>query len=282
MNRWNKFYQNIRDPSWPECANEHEFHNLPAAIKKEILSTHNSANYLALSESDIIDNIFSENDYHQSKNYQEFNLTFPVANDFFVFYNETLEGGGIEVGQYFPMILKFLYPNRVFSNCLEWCSGHGVIGFRLLADGVCENLHFLEMHKPAIDACVKTIQHMPDRFIGKVSYTHAATLKNLSKNIKFDLVVSNPPNFPGKFTAKLFDIPRNHLTRITVDKEWQAHQDFFTNIVKHLTKDGVILLQEVYHIDEYAEMISSAGLKIKKMFAIKHQPSPWYLELTHK
>ena len=67
-----------------------------------------------------------------------------------------------------------------------------------------------------------------------------------------------------------------------MDKEWQAHQDFFTNIVKHLTEDGIILLQEVYHIDEYAEMISSAGLKIKKMFAIKHQPSPWYLELTHK
>ena len=63
----------------------------------------------------------------------------------------------------------------------------------------------------------------------------------------------------------------------------QSHKDFFANVANNLAEDGVILLQEIYHIDEFAEMIDHGKLKIKKMFMVKkHNPLPWYLELTHK
>ena len=71
-----------------------------------------------------------------------FDLEIFVAKDFPVFYNNTLEGGGNNFGQLYPSIIKLLYPDRIFNDCLEWCSGHGVIGFRLLADEICKNLHF--------------------------------------------------------------------------------------------------------------------------------------------
>lgn len=36
---WNLFYENIRDPSWPNCKTEADFHKLPSKIKKEMIDT---------------------------------------------------------------------------------------------------------------------------------------------------------------------------------------------------------------------------------------------------
>lgn len=279
MISWQDFYHTIKDPSWPPCVNEHEFTKLPKHIQHEILTLHHGQPFIALTPDDMID-IFA-NDVVEP-NSDIFDQEFFVANDFKVFYNSTLDGGGNSVGQRYPLVLKLLYPDRIFDNCLEWCSGHGVIGFRLLADGVCKNLHFLEMHQPAVDACKKTVSNMPSRFENKVSIYQCSTLKSLPNNVKFDLIVSNPPHFPMQLGDKLFKIPQTHHRRITVDKDWQTHQDFFANVAKHLTDDGVILLQEVYHVDEFADMIDHGGLKIKNMFAEKNNPLPWYLELAHK
>jgi tRNA1(Val) A37 N6-methylase TrmN6 len=278
MNRWKDFYQVIRDSTWPECVNEHEFTKLPEHIQHEILTTHNGKTYLEVTQDDIIDVFVNDTQLETDC----LDLQFPVANDFNVYYNASLDGGGNSFSERYPLILKYLYPNRVFDNCLEWCGGHGVIGFRLLADGICNNLHFLEMYQPAIDACSKTIEHMPNRFKGKVSWTQSSTVKKIPEHLKFDLVVSNPPHFPLLLGHKLFEVSKNHHQRITVDKEWQTHKDFFTNIANNLAQDGVVLLQEIYHIDEFAEMIDHGNLKITKMFTEKNNLLPWYLELTHK
>jgi 16S rRNA G966 N2-methylase RsmD len=279
MNTWQNFYQNIRDSSWPECANEHEFTKLPNHIQDEILTLHNGQTFISLAQDDIVD-VFVDGIVETATD--NFDLEFLVANDFKVFYNNMLEGGGNSVGQRYPLILKLLYPDRIFDSCLEWCSGHGVIGFRLLADGICKNLHFLEMYQPAVNACKKTIANMPTRFANRVSMYETSTLTSLPSDIRFDLIVSNPPHFPLQLGDQLFDIPKTHHHRITVDKEWNTHKDFFANAAKYLADDGVILLQEIYHIDEFSEMIDQGGLKIKNMFAEKNYPLPWYLELTHK
>jgi 16S rRNA G966 N2-methylase RsmD len=279
MKTWQNFYQNIQDPSWPLCVNEHEFTRLPTHIQNEILTLHNGQGLVALTAEDIVD-VFAVPVVETDTD--NFDLEFFVANDFKVFYNNNLEGGGNSVGQRYPLILKLLYPDRNFDSCLEWCSGHGAIGFRLLADGICKNLHFLEMYQPAVNACKKTIANMPTRFANSVSIYETSTLTSLPSDIQFDLIVSNPPHFPLQLGDQLFNIPKTHHQRITVDKEWNTHKDFFANAAKYLADDGVILLQEIYHIDEFSEMIDQGGLKIKNMFAEKNCPLPWYLELTHK
>lgn len=38
--QWNRFYQDIKDPSWPACATVSEFDQLPDHIKKEINTVH--------------------------------------------------------------------------------------------------------------------------------------------------------------------------------------------------------------------------------------------------
>ena len=39
---WNNFYNNIKDPSWPDCSSQHDFEKLPVLIQQEILNSHNA------------------------------------------------------------------------------------------------------------------------------------------------------------------------------------------------------------------------------------------------
>lgn len=279
MSTWQEFYQKIRDASWPDCVNEHEFNNLPDDIQKEILHEHAGLSFVKLTKDEIVD-VFQNNTTATAPDQVE--LEFRVANDFVVYYNKLLDGGGTTIGQRYSLILKYLYPNRKFDRCLDWCGGSGLIGFRLLADGICDKVDFVESFVPAVDACKKTLTHMPDRFANRVQMHTVDSLTLLPTDAVFDLVVSNPPHYPLQLGQKFFDIPQNHHDRITVDRQWQAHRDFFANIKRHLSRDGVILLQEIYHVDEYAEAIRQGGLKIKRMFAEKRTPLPWYLELEHQ
>jgi 16S rRNA G966 N2-methylase RsmD len=285
MSRWNNFYQNIRDPSWPECASEHEFAKLPEHIQHEILNDFGGSEYLYLTKQDLYhlpltlpaDDLCSNQDY---------DLQFSVANDFVVYYNHSIEGGGIDVGQNFPRIIRCLYPNRTFEHGMEWAAGHGAIGFRLLADCICKNMHLVESHQSAINACEKTISNMPTRFCGAVSVSHTSTLETLDHRLKFDLIVANPPAYstclwnPDNFE----NAPVLDWHRISVDKNWQAHQDFFANVKKHLAPGGVVLLQEQKFgssVFEFEKFIADSGLKIVSAFSEKSNQYTWYLELTH-
>ena len=286
MSRWNNFYQNIRDPSWPDCANEHEFTTLPEHIQHEILNDFGGSEYVYLTKQDLYhlpltlpsDDLTSNTDY---------DLEFLVANDFVVYYNHSIEGGGINIGQNFPRIIRCLYPDRIFKHGMEWAAGHGAIGFRLLADGICKTMHLVESHQSAINACKKTISNVPARFHGTVSMSHTDTLETLNNKLQFDLIVANPPTYKTHLwnISNFEHAPMHDWHRISVDKDWQAHQDFFVNIKKHLAPNGVILLQEQKFgssVFEFEKFIADSGLKIVSAFVEKFNQHTWYLELTHQ
>ena len=46
--QWNEFYNNIKDPAWPDCLTVNDFELLPEFIKKEILEIHAGAHERAL------------------------------------------------------------------------------------------------------------------------------------------------------------------------------------------------------------------------------------------
>jgi 16S rRNA G966 N2-methylase RsmD len=217
---------------------------------------------------------------------QDYDLQFSVANDFVVYYNHNIEGGGIHDGQNFPRVIKYLYPDRIFEQGMEWAAGHGAIGFRLLADGICKKIHLVEKHQSAINACKKTIDNMPVRFKNTVTFSHTSTIATLDHSLQFDLIVANPPTYRSHlWTHKNFSsTPSQDWYRISFDKDWQAHQDFFANIKKHLTANGTVLLQEQTlgsSVFEFEKFIIAGGLKIVSAFYEKINTFTWYLELAH-
>ena len=193
-----------------------------------------------------------------------------------------LDGGGRSWGNEFPKVLRTLHPTRVFNRCLDWCSGPGYCGFEMMDQGVCKSLALMDLHDLAIKYANITIEknNCQDRV---VAY-NIDRVASLPEHEKFDLVIGNPPHSAGVNHELDFD-----QTRILSDVGWESHKEFFANIGKYLTEDGVIWLcenaspgagpQEIFE-----PMIRENGFKINNRvdgedFHIVNRPY-YYLEIT--
>lgn len=179
---------------------------------------------------------------------------------FAVEYTYEMDGGGTTYGTDYSEVLKKRYPGKVFENVYEWCSGPAFIGFDLLDHGLCQSLTCSDVYYPAINSVRNTA------FKNQLSNVQAILLEDLSMmpiNMKFDLVVGNPPHYSKSIHSEW------HRNRIVLDSDWLIHQNFFNNIASHLMDNGIILLQENLagsNPDTFKNMIEDAGLKINDWF----------------
>jgi len=179
-------------------------------------------------------------------------------NSYDVFYWRALSGGGTKFISEYPAIINDLYPNRIFNTCFEWCSGPGFIGYSILDYGLCENLVLLDLDQPAIVMANKTAKH--NNIKHKVKTYIGDNINVIPNSTKFDLVVSNPPHYNRKSPTQ---------NTIGDDLNWDIHKDFYKNIGKYLTDDGVILMQESKHgstENDFSDMIKESNLKITNVF----------------
>lgn len=199
-----------------------------------------------------------------------------------VFYEESLNGGGITFGQEYIAIIKDKYPNRLFTKCYEWCCGPGFIGFSILDHGLCKSLCLSDLHDPAIQYAEITVSHLPNEFKGKVTTYLLKDIELLPDNEKFDLVVSNPPHYSIYTPPGIDSWPEqisNNARRICLDIDWESHRNFFRHIKKHLLPNGIILLQENMHgstLGAFSKSIRNAGLEVTDVFVSKN----WFNQST--
>lgn len=204
-------------------------------------------------------------------------------NQFRVYHDSWMDGGGTWFGQEYVDIIQKRYPNRVFARCYEWCSGPAFIGFSILDHGLCQSLCVSDIYDAAINRVNETA--LANR-IDNVSAYATGAVSGLPDHEMFDLVVANPPHFlecPGD----------DNYQRIAVDKDWAAHQEFFANIKQHLLPDGVILLQEnqagsLHREKDFEAYINAAGLEITAVFdspthyTPDHYTQIYYIEIRQK
>lgn len=190
-------------------------------------------------------------------------------NKFTIFYIEELNGGGMGFGTEYPDIIKRLYPNKIFNHCLDWCSGPGFIGLEILDQGLCKQLSLVDIYQPAIDHAQYTISH---NNLQNAVTTYCAGDIGTLPNVKFDLVVANPPHY---------DVDHEHPSkRIMDDPNWDIHRNFYNKISNYLTDDGVILIQENMDgskPEHFTEMIESNNLEIIDVI----KSPAWFEESTH-
>jgi len=201
---------------------------------------------------------------------------------FSVEYTYDLDGGGTTFGTDYAEVISERYPGKTFDHAYEWCSGPAFIGFDLLDHNICKSLTCSDVYYPAIQ-CVRATARK-----NKLHSVNALLLEDLAlmpKDLKFDLVISNPPHFDSSIHNEW------HRNRIHLDTEWTAHENFFSNIKTHLNKDGIILLQENMSGSSpktFEKMIDQAGLKINDWFRSKNffsEPRStfiYYLEITKR
>ena len=159
-------------------------------------------------------------------------------------------GGGNEYHPHFAEAIR--KSPRTYQHAFEWCSGHGVIGFELLTQGLCQTLTFCDYYDLATKSCLENAERL--NLPGVNAYT-TPTISEIPLSEQWDLVVANPPNSnteehmieeckKNEQEQDLIDL----ALRIVVDIDWQSHEEFFRHIDAHLLPDADVYLT----IDEYA------------------------------
>jgi methylase of polypeptide subunit release factors len=159
-----------------------------------------------------------------------------------VYYRPDLNGGGTELAGPIVEFLKHQYPQQVFGTIFEWCCGPAFIGFAVLAEGIGQRLCLADINPDAL-ACVETTV-TANNLQDKVSYYVSDNFNAIPDQERFDLVVSNPPNFfainPEHPLSPHFkdDLRPN-------DPGWNIHRDFYRHVSKYLQPGAQICISEV-------------------------------------
>ena len=184
-----------------------------------------------------------------------------------------LNGGGTILAPVFLDILK----GQHFHIAFEWCAGPAWIGLWLLENGICDELVTGDINEKSVGMVRTTAYNHNYNVRAYVS----DNLNSIPDNERFDLVVSNPPNYFNIQRSHPFGYLRDDLRPSDID--WHIHKDFYQTIPDHL--DGPMYISEVephekevwlegslYDVrdrtpmDDFREMTESNGLKIEGTF----------------
>lgn len=160
-----------------------------------------------------------------------------------VFYYPELNGDGINQAHSFVKFIKSTYSQEMkFKRVFEWCSGPGFIGFSLLFEGICEELCLADINPSAISCVQETIRY--NKLESKVAYYVSDNFQNIPCHEKFDLVVSNPPNYYSLNVAH-HDYEWLQGDLRPNDPGWNVHRDFYNKVFPYLNSNAILLIEEV-------------------------------------
>lgn len=179
-------------------------------------------------------------------------------HDLAVNYLPELDGGGMTFGRQFLKVVQDRLGH--VGHLFEYCAGPGFIGFELLASGLCDRLTLADVNPAAVQCCQKTVRDngLEDR----VSVYLSDCLDDIPSSERWDLVVSNPPHWPGT-DSEYAD------NRRLIDPGFIIHRKFYRNIHRFLAPDGSIIFQEngiASRREDFLAMIEEADLRIIETF----------------
>jgi hypothetical protein len=184
-----------------------------------------------------------------------------------------LNGGGVMLAPIFGKMLK----GKKFNTALEWCAGPAWIGLWLLETGICDELVTVDVNEKSVGMVKETAKKHNYRVRSYLS----DNLSSVPEWERFNLVVSNPPNYCNIQKAHPFGFLRDDLRPSDID--WKIHGNFYNSIRPYLFDDSRMFISEVSPYDkevylggelydlrpkspikEFVEMTEKNNLHIKK------------------
>ena len=161
-------------------------------------------------------------------------------SEFTVVDSPELNGGGTLLSGPLCDFIQARYPKK-YQVCFEWCSGPGYIGFELLRRGMVERVVFADINPAAIECVGRTALDVPSR---SVEYYVSDNMTDIPRELKFDLVVGNPPNYCGiNVEHPAGEMMRNDLRPF--DEDWHIHRDFYGSISNYLRPGADLFITEI-------------------------------------
>jgi Methyltransferase small domain len=178
-----------------------------------------------------------------------------------------LDGGGQVCGQEFLPMVQHLFGK--VGHVYEVCAGCGFVGFSLLAHGLCDRLTLSDINPRAVEVMRRTIKR--NNLADRVDVYLSDGLSDLPRDLRFDLVVSNPPWYEN-----------GNDSLIAFDPDWRFHRSFFAGIGEQLNTAASILFQENSGGAEpevFLPMLAAGGLSYIQAFrhAVDANPANYFL-----
>jgi hypothetical protein len=183
-------------------------------------------------------------------------------------YHPRMECGGIQRAPMFIDALSLIAPDRIFNHCLEWCSGPGFIGFSLLGKGLCKKLDLADIWKPSLLAA-KGVNKSHD-----VTTWHIRRLSDIQPPQKYDLIVGNPPWYPGNLLTN---------NRLTCDPELTILKNFLLDAKNYLAPKGIIVLVEGQLYtgpQDILNVLNDTGLQLTQILTCQ-DGWHWFVGIEH-
>lgn len=188
-------------------------------------------------------------------------------NGLHIKWNGGDDGGG---STQYADFLEVISDGRTYKKGLEWCAGLSAIAFSLMDAKIIENCVLMDIYEPALTTAMENA--LRNNIGDKIKYYVCDSIKKLPDTEKFDLVVSNPPHSKhGDWineNNELVDVVGGHR-RLSVDKDWKLHEEFFSSIPHYLNEGADIFLSES---DTHMDLIEMA-LKNKLQY-VGSYPAP--------
>jgi len=184
-----------------------------------------------------------------------------------------LNGGGVILAPIFGKMLE----GKKFNTALEWCAGPAWIGLWLLETGICDELVTVDVNEKSVGMVEETAK----KHNYKVRSYLSDNLNSVPKWERFNLVVSNPPNYCNIQKSHPLGFLRDDLRPSDID--WKIHGNFYNSIRPYLFDDSRMFISEVSPYDkevylggklydlrpkspikEFVEMTEKNNLRIKK------------------
>jgi methylase of polypeptide subunit release factors len=150
-------------------------------------------------------------------------------------FTSDLDGCGPILAPIFEKALS----GKKFNTAFEWCAGPAWIGMWLLENNICKSLVTGDINEKTINFVNKSSK----KHNYNVRTYHSDNLKNIPKQEKFDLVVSNPPNYCNIQQSHTYGYMRNDLRPSDID--WKIHKDFYKNIGEYLNDEAIMFISEI-------------------------------------
>jgi methylase of polypeptide subunit release factors len=159
------------------------------------------------------------------------------TNNIKISYEPHLDGGGTTFGINAldsENVKKYLKKGRV----MEMCSGPGFMGFHLLGQGYCDELYLVDINS---ENCQHINETITLNNLNNVKFIQSNGFNELVGESNIDIIISNPPHFK---TLRPEGYRFDNEKLLSLDEDMNFHKEFFKNVRKHLSKDGVIILVE--------------------------------------
>jgi methylase of polypeptide subunit release factors len=157
-----------------------------------------------------------------------------------------------------------------YKNGLEWCAGLSAISFSLLDADIVEKFTLMDIYEPALEKALVNAHenNMSDR----VSIRLCGRIDELLISDMFDLVIANPPHcITGDWIDKTLHTQHefDDIYRLTIDKDWELHKEFYANISKHLNPGADVYITQVLEYSLLEEFKATSGLVFVEKFPAK-------------